>query len=126
MHELSIIQSIIDTVETEVHRKGGSYRVEAVVLQIGDLAGVETGSLEFLWPAAVQNTLLDGAECRIEHVPGTALCSDCGTGFSMKNYFDPCPNCRSHLIGVQTGEELKIKYIELCAQPADVAATATN
>ncbi|MCC6412208.1 MAG: hydrogenase maturation nickel metallochaperone HypA [Saprospiraceae bacterium] len=126
MHELSIIQSIIDTVETEVTRKGGSYRVEAVVLQIGTLAGVETGSLEFLWPAAVQNTLLDGAECQIEIVPGTAVCSDCGTGFSMINYFDPCPNCRSHLINVQTGEELKIKTIELCAQPADVPATATN
>jgi hydrogenase nickel incorporation protein HypA/HybF len=126
MHELSILHSIIEAVETEVAPYGKGYRVDVLHLTVGTLAGVETGSLAFLWPAAVQNTVLDGARLHIEQVAATAVCSDCGAAFSLTNVFDPCPACASHWINVTRGEELKIKSIELCALPADVAATATN
>jgi hydrogenase nickel incorporation protein HypA/HybF len=126
MHELSIIHSIIEAVETEVSGRLGQYRVETLNLHIGALAGVEIDSLEFLWPAAVQNTALENAECRIERIAGQAKCQDCGSAFEIEQYYDPCPQCGSHLLHVTAGEELKIKSIELCALPADAAETAPN
>lgn len=124
MHELSIIHSIIETVETEVAGLLAQYRVETINLHIGTLAGVEIENLEFLWPAAAQNTVLENAEFRIERIAGQAECEDCGHIFEINQYYDPCPQCGSHLLHVTAGEELKIKSIELCALPADAAETA--
>lgn len=126
MHELSIIHSIIETVEATVAEQDAAVEVERVLLQIGDLAGVEVENMEFLWPAAVQGTVLQQAECAIERVEARAVCLDCGAGFLVKNYFDACPVCGSFWKDLKTGEELKIKSIELCVQPADAVATATN
>lgn len=126
MHELSIIHSIIETVEATVAQQAQPMPVEAVNLQIGELAGVEIENLEFLWPAAVEGTRLEGAVCHIERMPGRAACLDCNTEFPLNNYFDACPACGSYWKDVRAGEELTIKTIELCAQLADAAAPATN
>lgn len=126
MHELSIIHSIIETVEATVAEQDAPVEVERVLLLVGDLAGVEIENLEFLWPAAVQDTVLQQATCVIERVQAQAVCLDCHAAFSLKNYFDACPACGSFWKDVTAGEELKIKSIELCVQPADAVATATN
>ena len=126
MHELSIINSIIEVAEAEMRGQREKYRVDAITLHIGALAGVEVDSLEFLWPAAVENTVLENAGCKIVRIAGQAACRDCGEPFEIKQYYDPCPTCGSHLLQVLAGEELKIKSIELCALPVDAAAKAPN
>jgi hydrogenase nickel incorporation protein HypA/HybF len=126
MHELSIIHSIIETVEATVQKRGGAVQVECVYLQIGRLAGVEVENIEFLWPAAIQDTLLEGAACAIERIAGEAVCLDCQNNYTVNNYFDPCPACGSFWKEVKAGEELKIKSIEICAQPADAVAMGIN
>lgn len=126
MHELSIINSIIEATETEMLGQREKYRVDAITLHIGALAGVEVETLEFLWPAAVENTILDQAACHIVRIAGQAACQDCGETFEINQYYDPCPTCGSHLLRVLAGEELKIKSIELCALPVDAAAKTPN
>lgn len=126
MHELSIINSIIEATETEMLGQREKYRVDAITLHIGALAGVEVETLEFLWPAAVENTILDQATCHIVRIAGQAACQDCGETFEINQYYDPCPTCGSHLLRVLAGEELKIKSIELCALPVDAAAKTPN
>jgi hydrogenase nickel incorporation protein HypA/HybF len=126
MHELSIINSIIEVAESEMRGRREKYRVDAITLHIGALAGVEVDSLEFLWPAAVENTVLENAACRIVRIAGQAACQDCGDNFIIEQYYDPCPVCGSHLLRIVAGEELKIKSIELCALPADAAVKAPN
>ena len=113
MHELSIIYSILETAETEVKKQAAPCSVDAIELEIGDLAGVEVSTLEFLWPAAVENTVLAQAACLIRHTSGEANCSQCGTTFQVHQYYDPCPYCGSHLIRVTKGEELRIKSLTL-------------
>ena len=126
MHELSIINSIIEAAETEMQGHREKYRVEVITLHIGALAGVEVDSLEFLWPAAVEKTALEHADFQIVRIPGQAACQDCGATFEIKQYYDPCPTCGSHLLRILAGEELKIKSIELCALPVDAADKAPN
>lgn len=113
MHELSIIYSIIEATEIEVQQRDASATVEAIELEIGEMAGVEIDSLEFLWPAAVEQTILEKARCDIRRVPGEASCDICGKVFPVRQYFDSCPQCRSHAIQLLQGEELRIKSLTL-------------
>lgn len=121
MHELSIIQSILDTVVAAVQERGGEDTVEAVELQIGVLAGIELQTLEFLWPAAVSDTALAGAALQIERIPGKAECSDCEASFELQFIYTPCPTCGSHFLKITHGEELRIKSITLADKPVHAA-----
>lgn len=113
MHELSIIYSVLEAAEAEVRRHDPSGEIAEIELEIGELAGVEVSTLEFLWPAAVENTMLERAACHIIRVPGKASCSDCGAIFAVQQFYDPCPDCGSHLIQIIQGEELRIKSLTL-------------
>ncbi len=113
MHELSIIYSVIDAAENELRQREDKMVIESIELEIGELAGVEISSLEFLWPAAVERTVLETAECKITRVPGMAACTTCGHTFVVQQYFDPCPQCGSHWNQITSGEELRIKSLTL-------------
>jgi hydrogenase nickel incorporation protein HypA/HybF len=117
MHELSIIQSILDSTVAAVQERGGNDAVESVEIQVGELAGIELSTLEFLWPAAVGDTLLAGSALQIERIPGKASCSDCATAFAIRHFFEPCPSCGSHFLNIIQGEELRIKSITLADKP---------
>ena len=72
MHEVSIIQSLMDQVE----RFGSEYsmtKVTRVVVRIGDQTGVCKESLRFAFAAISQGTLVEGAEFVIERTPGREL-----------------------------------------------------
>ena len=72
MHEVSIIQSLMDQVE----RFGSEYsmtKVTRVVVRIGDQTGVCKESLQFAFSAISLGTLVEGAEFVIERTPGREL-----------------------------------------------------
>ncbi len=112
MHELSIVQGIVDIAQKETQKHHGK-RVDAIHLVIGDLAGIEFNSLEFAWPIACQGTVLEHAEKHITKVEGKGICLECNTPFKMLNFFDSCPNCDSPFKNIISGKELKIKYLEI-------------
>lgn len=112
MHELSIVMSIVDTVEEQV-KKHSAKAVERIDLEIGNLAGVDEHALEFAWEEGVKNTLLEKATYSINKIKGWARCSNCDCEFEMKELFDPCPLCGEHLINIVRGKEMKIQSITL-------------
>ena len=117
MHELSIIHSIMDTVSEELARRGNRHAVESITLKIGQLAGVETDSISFLWSAAVERSPLEQAELTIHHIPGKARCMECQISFPVTQFYDPCPQCQSHFIEILEGEELQIESFVLTDAP---------
>ena len=112
MHELSIAMGIVKIAESET-AKANAERVECVELEIGTLAGVEFEALEFVWPSAVKNTVLDKAELKIQRIKGRGRCADCDHEFQLENHFDPCPKCNSFLKHVIRGKELRVKALEV-------------
>ncbi|MCB9334003.1 MAG: hydrogenase maturation nickel metallochaperone HypA [Lewinellaceae bacterium] len=118
MHELSIIQSILESTLAVVQDRSETCTVDSIDLQVGALAGVELSTLEFLWPAAVGDTPLADTKLQIEQLPGKAVCSDCGKSFNIGFYYDPCPDCGSHFLNITQGEELRIKSITLVSAPS--------
>lgn len=110
MHELSIIASIVDIAQGEVS-KAGAHQVESIELEIGELAGVEWRALEFAWEVGVKQSVLETAEMHLLRIPGQARCTECGCLFSMKNMFDPCPDCGSYFNEITKGKELRVRAL---------------
>jgi hydrogenase nickel incorporation protein HypA/HybF len=109
MHELSLIQGVVEICEQ--HSAGR--RVLEVTLEIGALSGVVPEALEFCFEAASKDTLLRGATLIIERVPATGFCRSCGIVSTMETYFDPCPCCSALVLELRSGDEMRVKDLEV-------------
>ncbi|PJB12090.1 MAG: hydrogenase expression protein [Flavobacteriales bacterium CG_4_9_14_3_um_filter_40_17] len=112
MHELSVALGIVKIAEDET-AKAGAEKVELIELEIGTLAGVDFESLEFVWPAAVKDTVLEFALKKISVLKGKAKCVDCDTVFEIQHLYDSCPECGSNFKGIIQGKELRVKALEV-------------
>lgn len=110
MHELSIVLGIVDLATKEFEKAEASV-VEKIELEIGKLSGVEPLALDFAWPEATRNTVLENAERYIDYIPGKAKCLDCNHIFDIENIYDECPECQSYFKDIFRGKELKVKAI---------------
>ena len=112
MHELSLVMGIIDLANEEAGKQDAA-AIEEIVLDIGELSGVEMMSFEFAWDQAVMGTILETTKRTINHISGNGKCLDCGTIFPMHRYFDPCPSCGKYLVQVISGREMRVKTVSL-------------
>jgi len=112
MHELSIVLSIVDSVQAEVVRQKAT-NVSRIELDIGNLAGIEWESFDFAWEPAIKNTVLEDAERVINHIPAMAVCVACDHEFEKHEPYDACPVCGNYLHSLKSGKELKIKSIRI-------------
>lgn len=109
MHELSLTQGVVDICESSA----GGRRVTAVVLQIGELSSVVPEAVEFCFEACAKGTLLEGARLIIEQIPARGKCNDCFAEFPLRSYYNSCPSCGGNRITVISGEELRVKEMEV-------------
>jgi len=112
MHELSVALGIVKIAEDEL-AKSNSHKIKGIELEIGTLAGIEFDSLEYVWPAAVKDTVLENTIKKIKVIKGKAKCVDCDTVFNIDFLYDSCPNCKSNFKGILQGKELRVKAIEV-------------
>ncbi len=110
MHELSIAVGIVDLAEKEA-KTAGADKILSIELEIGTLSGVMLDALDFAWPVATENTLLEKAERTIIQVPAKAKCSRCGALFDLENLYDSCPACNEYRKDIIQGKELRIKSL---------------
>lgn len=108
MHELGITQNIVAIV-TE-HAKGA--KVQRVSLEIGKLSALMPDAIRFCFDICTQDTVLAGAILEILEIPGLGRCRQCGTEIALDKPYGIC-NCGSVQLDLITGEELKIKEIEI-------------
>lgn len=112
MHELSIALGIVKIAEDE-SRKASARTVKSIELEIGSMAGIEMDSLDFAWPVAVKDTVLEHANRKIDLIPAKAKCLECQTEFNLEHTFDACPSCKSYFKDIFQGKELRVKALEV-------------
>lgn len=112
MHELSVVMGILKIAESEAE-KAGAKTVDLIELEIGSLAGIELDALDFVWPGAVKDTVLENAVRKIDLIKGKGHCMECDLIFSLENVYDPCPSCQNYLKGIIQGKELRVKALEV-------------
>ena len=112
MHELSIALGIVKIAEDE-SRKAKAKAVKSIELEIGSMAGIEMDSLDFAWPVAVKDTVLEHANREIDLIPAKAKCLECQTEYDIEHIFDACPSCNSYFKDIFQGKELRVKALEV-------------
>lgn len=110
MHELSIVLGVVDIANNEF-KKANASKVERIELEIGKMSGVEPMALDFAWPEATKNTILEKAERVIDYIPGKAKCMECGTVFDVSYMYDECPACQSYFKDIFQGKELRVRAL---------------
>jgi hydrogenase nickel incorporation protein HypA/HybF len=112
MHEMSMLESIIESVETE-HRKRPFGRVRMIRLTLGALAAAEAESLRFCFAIIAEGSVAEGARLDIDTVRGEGWCADCAASVALTERYAPCPVCGGARLRLTAGEELQLTEIEV-------------
>ena len=112
MHEMALCESIVQVLEQQAAVQNYAV-VKAVRLEIGPLAGVELEALRFSFDVVTRGTLADRAKLEIIETKGEAWCMQCAKTVPVSQRFDACPDCDSYQLQVTSGEELRIKELEV-------------
>jgi hydrogenase nickel incorporation protein HypA/HybF len=113
LHELGVVIEVVKTVE-DFAKKEGVTRIEALVLQIGELSSMVPKYIEACFPAAADGSILQGSELRIEILPANARCAKCGKVFNLIGSGGSCPRCGGAEPEILGGKEFLIKEIVAC------------
>lgn len=113
MHELSIVESIVETVTASVAAYPGA-RVVEVRLRVGALSAVVEDALQFCWGIATADTPLTGSRLAVQMVPVTVHCGACGAEEPLQSLQSfCCAKCGAPASDVRQGRELEIEAIEI-------------
>ncbi|MCX6286670.1 MAG: hydrogenase maturation nickel metallochaperone HypA [Bacteroidetes bacterium] len=107
MHELSLATDVINLV-TEEAKKNGVSLVREILIEVGDLSGVEADAFQWALELLIKETILKDAEVRLLRTPGTGFCKACEREFEMRNRLDICPRCGSFPSEIRGGQEFRV------------------
>ncbi|MBA3542375.1 MAG: hydrogenase maturation nickel metallochaperone HypA [Deltaproteobacteria bacterium] len=112
MHEMAIVQDIIDTVTEACLGK----RVRRVVLEIGALSSVVPDAIaacfEIATSAELEASPLTGARLEIIEIPGRGKCRACGAEVVMIDPLGEC-GCGGLELDWMAGTQLTIRELEV-------------
>jgi hydrogenase nickel incorporation protein HypA/HybF len=113
MHELSIVSSVVETVQESLASYPGA-RVVEVRLKVGALASVVVDSLEFCWGIATEDTPLARSRLVVVTVPVVMHCAYCDADVELDGVQSfRCPLCDEPCSDLRQGRELDIESYEI-------------
>lgn len=113
MHELSIVEAVIEQVGEEVRRAGVAGKVAKLELSIGRLSGVNTDSIRFAFELLAANTILAGSEIVIHEPKAVCRCNACHAETEIDELLPHCPRCASEDVMIDGGRELLLQSIDV-------------
>ena len=122
MHELSIVQALIQQVDGEVRQRGVEGRVTRLDLVIGRLSGVSVDAVRFGFEVLAPGTLLEAAVLHVDQPRAECLCRACGSRTPIDELTLDCPHCGSHETTIEGGRQMLLQSIELEDGPPEGAA----
>lgn len=112
MHEVGIMQSVLDLAEREA-RAAGSAGIREIRLRVGRLTGVVPESLEFAFSVLCKGTLAEKGQLCVEYVPGTFWCGQCSQEFEAEGFLCECPGCGTPSFERRRGTEMELISLEV-------------
>jgi hydrogenase nickel incorporation protein HypA/HybF len=113
MHELSIVEALIEQAEKEVKRSGQEGRVVGLDVVVGRLSGVNCDSIRFAFELLSDGTRFEHAELRIAEPKATCRCDACHAQEEIDELAVCCPRCASPKISIKGGRDLLLESIEI-------------
>jgi hydrogenase nickel incorporation protein HypA/HybF len=122
MHEMAIVQSIMEVIEQQA-KLYNAKRVVSVKLEFGALTGVMPAAVRFGFEVLSKNGIAEGAELEIVIIPVKAVCLECSAEMVLERYDPFCPVCSSPALKILEGrDEMRIASLEIEEFPAEPAA----
>ena len=112
MHEMSLCESVLQILEHEAEVQH-FHKVKTIWLEIGALSGVEPEALRFCFDVVMQGSLAEDARLEIVAAPGLAWCLPCGAEVAIRELYAQCPQCGSHQLQINSGDQMRIKELEV-------------
>ena len=114
MHELPVVQAILDIVLKHARLHNVS-KVHGIALAVGGLSDLEDDWLQRYFDYVSKNTLAEGARLAIERTPVVLRCGSCDRELpvkpvEMKDFV--CPGCGNKEFTLIAGREYFIKSME--------------
>ena len=111
MHELSLASNLIKSV-TDIAKKEQINIIESITISLGVLSGVDKESLEFCFPIASKNSLLEKSKIIINEIPLKIYCPKCQKETSPDKFEIFCLICHNDDVEIKEGKEFKIVSLE--------------
>ena len=112
MHEMSIVQSLIEILREEM-LKNDVKTLKSVRLNIGQLSAIVPDSLSFCFEIITAGTDLEGAMLIMDIIPLKGYCPGCKDEFEIRDYTFICPSCDNKEIETIAGQDLSIVEMEV-------------
>jgi hydrogenase nickel incorporation protein HypA/HybF len=110
MHEISLLESILDILENYAETQEYTL-VKKVCLEVGQLSGVQMEALRFSFDVIMKDTLAEHAELEIFQAEGMGICEQCQQMVAMQTEHALCSLCGCADVKITQGTELRIKEI---------------
>ena len=113
MHELGIVLNVIDRVE-EIAKENNVKKVTKLTLEIGEVSSIVPSYFSdcFEW-AKKKTDYMKDTELEMIILEGLSYCRDCKKTYKTTEYAKKCPHCGSDDTYLVTGDERRIKDIEV-------------
>ncbi|OOM82417.1 hydrogenase nickel incorporation protein HypA [Clostridium puniceum] len=111
MHEVSIIQNVVEIVLDKAIENNFT-KVHKVSLKVGELSGIALDPLNFAFKSCIIGTMLEGSALKLEKVKATAECKECKLVFPIDHFNKLCPCCNKFCSDIISGYELYVNTIE--------------
>lgn len=113
MHELGIVLNVIDRVE-EIAKENKVKEVTKLTLEIGEVSSIVPSYFSdcFEW-AKKKTDYMEDTELEMIILEGLSYCRDCKKTYKTTEYEKKCPHCGSDNTYLVTGDEMRIKDIEV-------------
>ena len=108
MHEYSVIQSLVDSVEDAVADRGAVHSIE---VRIGELSGVDCELLATAYDVFREGTICEHATMTIDRVPAVWGCPKCHAPIERGTMLR-CRTC-DEAAKLLSGDEIVLQRIEL-------------
>jgi hydrogenase nickel incorporation protein HypA/HybF len=113
MHELSIVEALIDQVQHELDRAGQHGSVMQVEVSIGRMSGVHPDAVRFAFQLLAPGTIVERAEIVIEEPKAVCHCLICDARTEIDDIVVQCPKCGADAIAIEGGRDMMLQSIEV-------------
>ena len=111
MHEFSIVEELLRTLE-EIIAREGLCSVERVRVRVGERRQIVPELMRFAFDTAKDGTAAAEAALELEEVETRLRCRHCGAEFGEPELCEACPRCGSPELTLMAGKEIEIVSIE--------------
>lgn len=112
MHEYSIVQALMEQIET-LAEENSAKEITKVIVKIGVMSGVEPHLLEIAFNTFKEKTICENSEFIMNIQPLTILCEKCEVQSELEKAHYCCPECSSLDVKVIDGEDMFLMSLEM-------------